>query len=310
MIDISISAVQQKVIREAYYKRLTDWITKKKLWSRTGNARANKMMRYVRTYSKYYFLSPADQLFLRSGDFDRVYANEKAEYDSKTGIAKKRTSYGRFVSRMREIYNGFMQDENDTGVKNGYWLMKELGIKVCPYCNRNYTVTIHTKDVKVRPEFDHFYPEALHPVLILSFYNLVPSCPQCNHLKKVQVLEVNPWKGYKTGARPKFRVDTSKEDFPANPVINIENSNVNTDKLGIRELYNEHSDYVKDILDKIQAYNPVIYHAIARDFQGVVHTEADLERMVWGNYTQELDAGKRPLAKLTADILEQYKKYL
>ena len=67
---------------------------------------------------------------------------------------------------------------------------------------------------------------------------------------------------------------------------------------------------MKDILDKIQAYNPVTYHAIARDFQGVVHTEADLERMVWGNYTQELDAEKRPLAKLTADILEQYKKYL
>ena len=65
MIDISISAVQQKVIREAYYKRLTDWITKKKLWSRTGNARANQMMRFVRTYSKYYFLSPADQLILR-----------------------------------------------------------------------------------------------------------------------------------------------------------------------------------------------------------------------------------------------------
>ena len=105
-------------------------------------------------------------------------------------------------------------------------------------------------------------------------------------------------------------MDTSKEDFPAQPVINIENPNENTNKLGIKELYNEHSDYVKDILDKIQAYNPATYHAIARDFQGIVHTEADLDRMVWGNYTQESDAEKRPLAKLTADVLEQYKKYL
>ena len=162
----------------------------------------------------------------------------------------------------------------------------------------------------MRPEFDHFYPEALHPSLILSFYNYVPSCPQCNHLKKTQELNVNPWIGYEIGKRPYFRVDTSKGDFPASPSIKVLNPNENTRKLGIKEIYNEHRDYVKEILDKIQAYNSVTYGAIKKDFQGIVHTEAELERMVWGNYTQEEDLVKRPFSKLTADILEQYKKYL
>ena len=123
-------------------------------------------------------------------------------------------------------------------------------------------------------------------------------------------LDVNPWMESSEGEEPIFRVDTSKNDFPANPVIIINGENENTRKLGIKELYNEQTDYVKDILDKIQAYNPATYLAIVRDFQGIVHTIADLERMVWGNYTDSSDSEKRPLAKLTADILEQYKKYL
>ena len=138
----------------------------------------------------------------------------------------------------------------------------------------------------------------------------MPSCPQCNHLKKTKELDVNPWVGYGVGTRPFFRVDTSKGDFPANPTIKVMNPDENTKKLGIKEIYNEHRDYVKEILDKIQAYNPVTYGAIKKDFQGIVHTEAELERIVWGNYIKEEDVGKRPFSKLTTDILEQYKKYI
>lgn len=143
-----------------------------------------------------------------------------------------------------------------------------------------------------------------------AFYNLVPSCPQCNHLKKVQELDVNPRIGYRAEGRPKFRVDTSNGDFPARPEILIDGENENTKKLGVKELYNEHKDYVKDILNKIQAYNPVTYGAIKRDFQGIAYTEAELERMVWGNSTREEDMNRRPMAKLMVDILEQYKKFL
>lgn len=310
MIDIKIETARQLIIREEYFKRLVKWIDVKGMWIKTGNATTNKMMRFIRNNVRDYFLAPADKMKTRSDDFTNQFSKEKKQYEGVSRTNKPTTSYGLFIKRMRDIYNEFMQEENVTHEKNGYWLMKELNIKVCPYCNRNYTITIHTKNVKVRPEFDHFYPEAIHPSLILSFYNLVPSCPQCNHLKRTQELEMNPWIGYSKEKRPTFRVDTSIEDFPANPKLKIVGENANTKKLGIKELYGEHTDYVKDILNKIQAYNPATYRAIIKDFQGIVNTMSGLERMVWGNYTNQADASNRPLAKLTADILEQYKKYL
>ena len=310
MVDITISADRQRRIAGEYYTRLISWIDSKEKWSCLGNPKANEMMEHIKCHDREYFLCPADSLKAKSSAFDTKYTIELQEFNRLKGDAQKNCSYGLFIKRMREIYSGFMQDIDVKAEKNGYWLMKKLGVKVCPYCNRNYTITINSDDIHVRPEYDHFYPEALYPSLILSFYNLVPSCPQCNHLKRIEELDVNPWIGYDTLPRPKFKVDTSNGDFPARPTIIVENENNNTTKLGIKELYNEHIDYVKDILDKIQAYNPATYRAISRDFQGIVHTEAGLERMIWGNYTREAYAGKRPFVKLTADILEQYKKYL
>lgn len=310
MVDITIPADRLLKIAGTYCIRLTEWIDSNQKWTNLGDAKANEMMDYYRLRVRDYVLAPAEKLKTKSEEFSNRYSAEKAAYEGASRKGKKSTSYGRYIKRMRDIYNEFMQDVDTKGVKNGYWLMKKLGIKVCPYCNRNYTITIFSNDVQVRPEYDHFWPEALHPSLILSFYNLVPSCPQCNHLKKVQELDVNPWQGYKESERPHFRVDTSTGDFPARPVILIENENRNTQRLGVKELYNEHRDYVKDILDKIQAYNPATYRAITKDFQGIVHTETGLERMIWGNYTNIGNADKRPFAKLTADILEQYKKYL
>jgi hypothetical protein len=73
-------------------------------------------------------------------------------------------------------------------------------------------------------------------------------------------------------------VDTSKGNFPATPKILIKGENNNTKKLGIRELYNEHTDYVKDILNKIQAYYPATYKTIAKDFQGAKHRDRYLFR--------------------------------
>ena len=310
MIDITIPAEKRIKIAAEYYSRLTQWIDNNGYWAGLGDAKADEMMGYIQSHAREFFLVPADKLKTKSGEFETKYRTERCDYKATKGDAKKSTSYGLFVLRMRSIYKDFFQELDENGVKNGYWLMRKLGITVCPYCNRNYTITVHSKDIQVRPDFDHFYPEAKYPSLILSFYNLVPSCPQCNHLKRVQEIEVNPWFGYKTIPRPKFKVDTAKGVFPERPFILIDNENANTKKLGIKELYNEHTDYVKDILNKIQAYNPATYRAIVKDFQGIVNTESGLQRMIWGNYTDLAYAGKRPFAKLTADILEQYKKYL
>lgn len=73
-----------------------------------------------------------------------------------------------------------------------YWLQRQLGVKVCPYCNRMYTTTLFGED-KIRPDFDHFYPESKYPYLAVSLFNLIPSCSMCNKRKsdKAEVIYEN-----------------------------------------------------------------------------------------------------------------------
>ncbi|MGO8608650.1 hypothetical protein ACC848_37385, partial [Rhizobium johnstonii] len=62
-----------------------------------------------------------------------------------------------------------------------YQLTQKLGIKVCCYCNRQYTFSLSKGKNKItRPELDHFLPKNENPLLALSFFNLIPSCTICN----------------------------------------------------------------------------------------------------------------------------------
>ena len=84
-----------------------------------------------------------------------------------------------------------------------YYFFKKLNIRTCPYCNRNYTFTYLKENGKARPEYDHFYGRANCPLLAVSFFNLVPSCHDCNHTKLTKPLGINP---YFEGFTSKFKV--------------------------------------------------------------------------------------------------------
>lgn len=242
-------------------------------------------------------------------NFKNKFSTDINTYNATAKDDKADTEFGKFCKYMAYLYQSFMEDKSIfDNRQNGYILMERMGVKVCPYCNRSFTTVIDDGKISVRAEFDHFYPKSMFPILALSFYNLVPSCPTCNHLKKEQILDYNPWEIASKG-NPKFKVDTSKGDFQTNPTIIIDNENENTKKLGIKQLYSTHTDYVKDLLNRIQAYNPSTFSAIACNFQGIC-SETDLRRLIWGNYVDKYDEGKRPLAKLTVDILEQFTKYI
>lgn len=81
-----------------------------------------------------------------------------------------------------------------------YQLVLSLNIPVCPYCNRQYISTLHTKSGKTRADLDHFSPKSKYPYLALSFYNLIPSCKVCNSSFKrnkdfTYTHNLNPYEG-------------------------------------------------------------------------------------------------------------------
>ena len=217
-------------------------------------------------------------------------------------------------------YNSFFSSKGRDGINNAVWLTKRLDIRVCPYCNRAYIFTLKGRGTisrSVRPELDHFYPKSnpKYKHLAISFYNLIPACPSCNHLKSTQIFDFHPYAGglNQTLTPPKIVVDLKAKNgigvnglFPEKPVVRIEPSNHNTQGLCLEELYKHHSDYAKELLDKIQAYNGSLYQPLIESFQSIGHTAEEINRLIWGNYIEEGNQTLRPLSKMTHDILEQF----
>ena len=81
----------------------------------------------------------------------------------------------------------------NTGIKlesgkkwNRHKFITSLGVKVCPYCNRQYISSYEDGETgsKTTADSDHYYPKAKYPILQMNIFNLVPSCNVCNSRTK------------------------------------------------------------------------------------------------------------------------------
>lgn len=86
------------------------------------------------------------------------------------------------VSECKNIFKYKQLNVISKELNPAYWLQSQLCVKVCPYCNRVYTTTLYGKK-RVRPDFDHFYPQSRYPYFAVSLFNLIPSCNVCNKAK-------------------------------------------------------------------------------------------------------------------------------
>lgn len=191
----------------------------------------------------------------------------------------------------------------------GKELHKRLDVKVCPYCNRQYTLTVSGNNKSIHPEFDHFYPKSIYPYLALSFYNLIPSCHTCNTAKKTERIEINPYIE-DFGDHAKFRIDRMDLCLFNNPGWKVELSSdnrckTNIDAFCLNELYAMHGDHAQEIAFKKMAYNKQCLDEITKFLRMRNIDDVDASRIIFGNYIKKEDLGKRPLAKLTHDIIEQ-----
>ncbi len=191
-----------------------------------------------------------------------------------------------------------------------YTFVKELNLKTCPYCNRNYTFTVDSKNGKLRPEIDHFYPKSIYPFLAMSFYNLIPSCSICNHTKSSIIKKglENPYTidnaSYKFTYMPNSinfaTVKNEKYDFD-NFKIKISGNPSNIELFKLEELYKQHKDIVLELLIK-KAYYP---HSYIEELSKFGFSQDEIYRYLFCNYMQDEDLHKRPLSKLIKDISQE-----
>jgi hypothetical protein len=205
-----------------------------------------------------------------------------------------------------------------TTTYNAYDLAQKLKINVCPYCNRNYTFTIKDKNSKsTRPDFDHFYDKGTHPVLALSFYNLIPSCILCNsRLKSTAkfstITHLHPYKdSFNDYAKFRLKIINSKFFYDEKGFdLKLETIDDKAKKIkedfALETLYQEHKDIVLELIQKREIYPDSYIDDLFHQYEGTLFkNREDVLRHITGGYIEDKDINKRPLSKLIKDISEE-----
>lgn len=213
-----------------------------------------------------------------------------------------------------KIYDKLVENGINTKIIHKY------GIKCCPYCNENYIFNREIEDGETyaMAQIDHFFPRDRFPVFAVSLYNLVPSCSSCNHIKSTKEIGISPhnhscdfskmhisyipksgnWVNNAEEIDIRFKYSTDNAEF-----INMMDKNL--DKMGIRKAYDMHKDYIQEILKKVQIYGKAHRENLMSDFPELFSSDEELLQTLFSNYICEGDLLKRPLSKMTMDLLKE-----
>lgn len=216
------------------------------------------------------------------------------------------------------LYNQF----NSKGLSDTYRprdFIKDLGLTVCPYCNRQYITTGKSRRIA---EIDHFYPKKIkddekllgkkaYPYLAMSFYNLIPACPSCNRSKSNDIINTSPYMiedsdsyvqlNYKP-LSGSFLNDKSQLEITISEKETSDDSYIN--RLELEKHYKYHNDYVYDLIKRKEMYDESYLKELDK-IENLFSDRNEMRRVIWGNYTSKEELHKRPLAKLTRDILRE-----
>lgn len=209
--------------------------------------------------------------------------------------------------------------------------VKKMGIKSCVYCNAQYAVaakkgsTGKGKSFRSTYTIDHFFPKSDYPYLATSFFNLYPACSTCNQMKSKKdplfELYVKPIDPAVLRNPFVFRLDKhsfvkySMSGRAKDLVVKLESRNglpvgaVDADAyeqyFHVEKLYANYCDTVEEVIWKYRMYNKAGRQALMDGFADVLPHKSDWNRFILGNYDQEKDLLKRPLAKLVQDVAKQ-----
>lgn len=237
--------------------------------------------------------------------YGKSYSDVKSQDDWKwlkqfiladIGTLKSLTSYTDKLQfkQFEKIYKQYFSNGSDKYVDqmekyNSYSFVENLGIKVCPYCDKEYLDVVKQQDGRTRRtlEVDHFIPKSVYPALAMCFYNLVPSGQGCNGLKSSQNIDKSPYE---------MDIESHTRLCPDLPIgVNMEN--VSVDECEIK--FHAHKDMMRNI--KVFAleerYNNKEQKELAYELlrKKQRYTDDKLAEMVRAGFVESIEVAKRDL---------------
>lgn len=259
---------------------------------------------------------------------------EKTEFYKKKRYRKKVIisplyKANRQLKKIKEVFGELYEILTNKERGCGYELFTDLKLRACPYCNLNYIDAVITEDDRnsskklidknnkvLRHHFDHYFPKNKFPFFCISFYNLIPSCYECNSALKGDNTDKTPLNPYiqdfdsvatfyiqpMNMKHPMSFYNESDFEIILNCKDNLaaEHSNL----FSLQERYRYRKDYVIELLTKKEIYTDEFKLEIYKQLSNIPNAQCNVNLILWGNYTNSEEINLRPLAKLTKDLLD------
>lgn len=221
------------------------------------------------------------------------------------------------------------------GLRTSFYpnFFKEIGIKACVYCNSQLAVSIDVEEhlktkiktkVKAKFQVDHYLAKDEYPFLSISVFNLYPACASCNIAKsKIQIKEFKLYSESKNILPSKyhFRFQTgcvadylTTLDVEKIKVLFIDPDKPDRTKIvkgsfqdtfDIEGIYDTQNDIAEEIIIKAQTYSDSLKQKLINDFPNLYPNKNHINRILLGNYIEEANIHKRPMAKYMQDIAKE-----
>ena len=208
-------------------------------------------------------------------------------------------------------------------MKVSAWLVSLLGLRSCPYCNRNYIGTTGKKNLGY--QLDHYINKSMYPFFCMSLFNLIPSCGVCNGGKSA-VDEVDFYSPFEE--EPDYDHDL---DFAYIPPLFAEDGQgyvrISTDidnphyerydatikALGLNECYKFNKEEADDFIRKMIYYPQSMIRELGQTISGdsgnSVLAEQFVEVEMFGEGMVESDEYRKyPLSMMYRHLYRKYRK--
>ena len=285
-----------------------------------------KYYKYIETYinqkNTKYFLEDINCDLLTIFDKDLKQIVSSSPYQIRELIKIAPEDFIKEITQLKDLYEVF---RNKWAVE----FMEDLGIKVCPFCNREYIFKFEdkiNKEPRIIASLDHYYDKDTYPFLSISIFNLIPCCHICNskfkHTKNFyNQKHLHPYEdSFNEKAKfSQFFNNVNKENkkfsllskerisLSLNPLDISDMATQNTiDTFRLETLYQEHKDIVLELIQKREIYPDSYIDDLFHQYEGTLFkNREDLLRLITSGYIEAKDINKRPLSKLIKDISEE-----
>lgn len=316
MIKISIDEISKEEIEKKLWEDANSNTTGLIQVLNTANAKNILMSNHKKIYRMLYDVATGN---VNVAEVKKLLLADRQSLKKYIGILG---DYSSNKMRADELLDNIFRYDRYSKRRAVVGILEKMKVTVCPYCNRQYIFTL--ANGQVRPQFDHYYPKSRYPYLALSLYNMIPSCSICNMAKSsLDTLKepiLYPFEE-EMGSEAKFEIKRKKNGNFARMLQGISNEfliDLNTTnakneaiilnqmiKLHLDDLYNEHKEYVMDIIKSKYVNSPERINELLVSFPSLFDSYEDVKNLLYMTNIQKEAWGNRPLSKFTYDIDRQ-----